>query len=49
MSILVRTGNGITDLTYVDSATKGLKVLQKTVEKTVKITTTNSNTLYSLI
>ena len=36
MSILVRTGNGITDLTYVDSATKGLKVLQKTGEKTVQ-------------
>lgn len=46
MSILVRTGNGITDLTYVDSATKGLKVLQKTGEKTVQWITTAAGTTY---
>lgn len=49
MSILVRTGNGITDLTYVDSATKGLKVLQKTGEKTVQWITTAAGTTYQNI
>lgn len=49
MSILVRTGNGITDLTYVDSATKGLKVLQKTGEKTVQWITTVAGTTYQNI
>lgn len=49
MSILVRTGNGITDLKYVDSATKGLKVLQKTGEKTVQWITTSAGTTYQNI
>lgn len=49
MSILVRTGNGITDLKYVDSATKGLKVLQKTGEKTVQWITTAAGTTYQNI
>lgn len=49
MSILVRTGNGITDLTYVDSATKGLKVLQKTGDKTVQWITTAAGTTYQNI
>lgn len=49
MSILVRTGNGITDLTYVDSATKGLKVLQKTGEKTIQWITTAAGTTYQNI
>lgn len=49
MSILVRTGNGITDLKYVDSATKGLKVLQKTGNKTVQWITTAAGTTYQNI
>lgn len=49
MSILVRTGNGITDLKYVDSATKGLKVLQKTGDKTVQWITTEAGTTYQNI
>lgn len=49
MSILVRTGNGITGLKYVDSATKGLKVLQKTGEKTVQWIITAAGTTYQNI
>ena len=49
MSILVRTGNGITDLKYVDSATKGLKVLQKTGDKTVQWITTAAGKTYNNI
>lgn len=49
MSILVRTGNGITDLKYVDSATEGLKVLQKTGEKTVRWITTENGKTYNNI
>lgn len=49
MSILVRTGNGIADLKYVDSATKGLKVLQKTGNKTVQWITTAAGTTYQNI
>lgn len=49
MSILVRTGNGITDLKYVDRATKGLKVLQKTGDKTVQWITTAAGKTYNNI
>lgn len=47
--ILVRTGNGKTDLKYVGSATKNLKVLQKTGNKSVRWITTAAGQSYNNI
>lgn len=47
--ILVRTGNGKTDLMYVSSAAKNLKVLQKTGTKSVQWITTAAGQSYNNI
>lgn len=47
--ILVRTGNGKTDLKYVGSATKNLKVLQRTGNKSVRWITTAAGQSYNNI